>query len=52
MQKIDFIRNLKRDHGTTMLFFLEKSEETVVNFSENTVNIIETFILKACIYFK
>lgn len=39
-QKIDFIKNLKRDDGTTMLFVVGKSEETVLNFSENTVNII------------
>ena len=34
-QQISFIGRLKRNGGATMLFIIEKSEETTINFSRN-----------------
>ena len=40
-QQIDFIGKLEnQDHGATMFFTIEKSEETIFNFSRNSVRII------------
>ena len=40
-QQINFIGKLEnQDHGATMFFIIEKSEETTFNFSENSVTII------------
>ena len=40
-QQIDFIGKLEnQDHGATMFFTIEKSEETIFNFSQNSVRII------------
>ena len=40
-QQINFIGKLEnQDHGATMFFIIEKSEETTFNFSQNSVTII------------
>ena len=40
-QQINFIGKLEnQDHGATMFFIIEKSEETTFNFSQNYVTII------------
>ena len=39
-QQISFIGKLEEDHGATMFFVTEKSEETNFNFSQNSVNIL------------
>ena len=40
-QQISFIGKLEnQDHGATMFFIIEKSEETTFNFSQNSVAII------------
>ena len=40
-QQINFIGKLEnQDHGATMFFIIEKSEETIFNFSKNSVTII------------
>ena len=40
-QQINFIGKLEnQDHGATMFFIIEKSEETTFNFSLNSVTII------------
>ena len=40
-QQINFIRKPKnQDHGATMFFITEKSEETILNFLENSAAII------------
>ena len=40
-QQISFIGKLEnQDHGATMFFIIEKSEETTFNFSQNSVTII------------
>ena len=39
-QQISFIEKLEnQDHGATMFFIIEKSEETIFNFLQNSVNI-------------
>ena len=41
LQQINFIRKPKnQDHGATMFFITEKSEETILNFLENSAAII------------
>ena len=41
-QQIDFIGKLEnQNHGATMVFIIEKSEETTFNFSQNFVTIIK-----------
>ena len=40
LQQINFIGKLEKDHGATMLFVIEKSEETTFNFSQNSATII------------
>ena len=39
-QQINFIGKLSNIFGATMLFIIEKSEETTVNVSQNSVTII------------
>ena len=40
-QQINFIGKLEnQDHGATMFFIIEKSEETTFNFSQNAVNVL------------
>ena len=40
-QQINFIGKLEnQDHGATMFFIIEKSEETTFNFSQNFATII------------
>ena len=39
-QQINFIGKLLRNTGATMLFIIEKSEETTFNFSQNSVTIV------------
>ena len=40
-QQINFIGKLEnQDHGATMFFIIEKSEETTFNFSQNSVTIM------------
>ena len=40
-QQINFIGKLEnQDHGGTMFFIIEKSEETTFNFSQNSVTMI------------
>ena len=39
-QQVSFIAKLEEDHGATMFFVIEKSEETTFNFSQNSVTII------------
>ena len=38
-QKISFVGKLLNTHGATMLFIIEKSEETALNFSQKSVTI-------------
>ena len=41
LQQINFIGKLKnQNHGATIFFIIEKSEETTFNFSQNSVNIL------------
>ena len=35
--QINFIGKLEEDNGATIVFIIEKSEETTFNFSENSV---------------
>ena len=40
-QQINFIRKLEdQNHGATMFFIIEKLEEIILNFSQNSVTII------------
>ena len=39
-QKINFIGKLENNHGATMFFINEKSDETTLNFSQNSGTII------------
>ena len=39
-QQINFIGKLEEDNGATMLFIIEKSEETICNFLRNSVSFI------------
>ena len=36
-QQLNFIDKLLRNTGETMLFIIEKSDETIFNFSQNSV---------------
>ena len=40
LQQISFIGKLLNRHGATMLFIIEKSEETTFTFSQNSATII------------
>ena len=39
-QQIGFIGKLLKSTGATMLFIIERSEETTFNFSQNSVTIV------------
>ena len=39
-QQINFIGNLDPDDGTVMFFIIEKSEETIIEFSQNYASIV------------
>ena len=39
-QQINFIGKLSRKSGETMFFIIEKSKETTINFSQNSVSVI------------
>ena len=39
-QQINFIGKLLRNPGATMIFIIEKSEETTFNFLQNSVTIV------------
>ena len=39
-RQINFIGKLLKDTGATMLFIIEKSEQTTFNFSQNSATII------------
>ena len=39
-QKINFIGRLKRNEGAAMFFIIEKSEETTIEFSQNTAIVV------------
>ena len=39
-QQINFIGQLDKDNGATMLLIIEKSEETTFNFLQNSATII------------
>ena len=39
-QQINFIGNLERDNGAAMFFIIEKSEETIIEFLQNSASII------------
>ena len=39
-KQINFVGKIKENHGATTFFVIEKSEETIFNFSQNPVTII------------
>ena len=39
-QKINFIGRVKRNEGAAMFFIIEKSEETTIEFSQNTATVV------------
>ena len=39
-QQINFIGKLNKDNGATMFFIIEKSEETIYNFSQSSAIVI------------
>ena len=39
-QQISFVGKLQKNHGASMFFIIEKSEETTLNFSQNSVTIM------------
>ena len=39
-QQINLIGNLERDNGAAMLFIIEKSEETIIEFLKNYASIV------------
>ena len=39
-QQINFVSKLSRRNGATIFFIIKKSEETFLNFSQNSVTII------------
>ena len=40
IQQINFTANLERANGATMFFIIEQAKETVLNFSQGTVNVL------------
>ena len=44
IQQINFTANLDRLGNTRIYFILEESEETVLNFSQGTVKVLENVI--------
>ena len=52
-QQINFIGKLEnQDHGATMFFIIEKSEETTLNFSQNSASHINNGNTKDCKFVK
>ena len=39
-QRINFIGGLERNEGATMLFIIEKKEETTFDFSQNSLTVV------------
>ena len=39
-QQINFIGRLKRNEGATIFFIIEKKEETILGFSQNSVTVV------------
>ena len=39
-QQFNFIGNLERDNGAVMLFIIEKSEETIIEFLQNYASLV------------
>ena len=42
VQQIDFTANLDRAGNTRIYFILEEAKETVIDFSQGTVKVLET----------
>ena len=40
IQEINFTANMDREGNTTMFFIIEEAEETVLDFSQGTVNVL------------
>ena len=40
-QQINFVEKSEKDNGTTMFFTAEKQQETILNFSLDTLNVKE-----------
>ena len=40
IQQINFTANLERANGATMFFIKEQAKETVLDFSQGTVNVL------------
>ena len=40
IQQINFTANLERANGATMFFIIEQAKETVLDFSQGTVNVL------------
>ena len=45
IQQINFTRNLDRDGNTAMFFIIEQEKETIFEFSQGTVKILQILIL-------
>ena len=45
IQQINFIANLDRAGNTTMFFTIEKAIETVLEFSQGTVKILQMYCM-------
>ena len=39
-EQINFIGNVEKNEGATMFFIIEKSEETIFKFSQNSATIV------------
>ena len=42
IQEINFTANLDRDGNTTMFFIIEKAKETILDFSQGIVKVVNT----------
>ena len=42
IQQINFTANLDKEENTTMFFIIEEADETVFDFSERTVKVVDT----------
>ena len=40
VQEINFTGNLERDDGAIMFYIIEKAKETILDFSQGTVNVL------------
>ena len=45
IQQINFIANLDRAENTTMFFIIEEAKETVLDFSQGTVKVVNAISL-------